>query len=202
MRIIGIRKAVRSRVAARVAWRLTTGLACLLVTSCSSYKSMSVDEKRDLLAEVEEKTIAELVEKRPEVQEELDRSVGYAVFSNRATKIPVIGAGEGIGVVVNNETGDRSYLTFSRLDVGGGLGVREYRLIAIFFDSELLEKLAKGKYEFGAGLEAAVGSSEVSAEGSAGDTKEKSVKYQLSEKGVSATFTVRVAKYSVLDLGA
>ena len=38
---------------------------------------------------------------------------------NTATKVPMVGAGEGIGVVVNTETGERTYLKVSRLDVGG-----------------------------------------------------------------------------------
>jgi len=113
----------------------------------------------------------------------------------------MIGAGEGIGVVVDAETKGRTYLKFGRLDVGGGLGVRAYRLVVIFFDAAAFEKLAKGKYEFGVGLEAGAGSSEVAAGGVAGSKKEKYVQYQLSDKGVSATFTVRAAKYTVLDLG-
>jgi lipid-binding SYLF domain-containing protein len=163
---------------------------------------MPAEEKRALLEEAEERTLVELVEKRPEVRDELDRAVGYAVFSNRATKIPIVGAGEGIGVVVDSGTGERSYLKVGRLDVGGGLGVRQYRLVMIFFDAEALRKLAKGKYEFGAGVEAGAGKSDVGtgAGVTAGSRKEKYVLYQLSDTGVSATFTVRVTQYSVLEL--
>ena len=163
---------------------------------------MSVEEKRDFLAEAEQKTLAELIEKRPETQAEMDRSVGHAVFSNRLAKIPFVGAGDGIGVVFDKNTGERTYLKVQRLDVGGGLGVREYRLVVVFFEEESLKKMAGGKLELSAGAEVGAGKGEVGlgTEGVSGKQKEKFVLYQLSDTGVTATITVRLIRYSVLDL--
>ena len=91
---------------------------------------------------------------------------------------------------------------FGRLDVGGGLGVREFRLVVIFFEEEPMKKLASGKLEIGAGVEAGAGEKDVGtgAGGIAGSRKEDFVLYQLADTGVSATITVRVIRYSVLDL--
>jgi lipid-binding SYLF domain-containing protein len=163
---------------------------------------MSPEEKRTFLAELEQQTLTELVDKHPEAQAEIDRAVGHAVFSNTTTKVPIVGAGEGIGVVVDKNTGERTYLKVGRLDVGGGLGVRKYRLIVVFFEEAPLKKLASGKLELGAGVEAGAGSGDVGtgAGGIGGSRKEGYALYQLSEAGVSATFTVRVIRYSVLDL--
>ena len=189
--------------------RVTVGLAAIvtvlfLAASCSStYSSMTADEKRDFLVDLERKTIADLVDKYPDAEADLDRAIGYAVFSNRAAKIPMVGAGEGIGVVLDSETGERSYLKVGRLDVGGGLGVREYRLVVLFFEHEPLKKLAGGKLEIGAGVEAGAQDKDVGtgAGGIAGSRNEERVIYQLSDEGVSATLTVRAIRYSVLDLG-
>jgi lipid-binding SYLF domain-containing protein len=177
-------------------------VSVLLVISCSSYRSMSVEEKRALLVELEEKTLVDLVEQHPEAEADLDSAVGYAIFSNKTAKIPFVGAGDGIGVVVNTTKEKRTYLKVGRIDVGGGLGVRTYRLVVIFLAEEALEKMASGKLEFGAGMEASAGSKDVGADSGsvAGERKEKYVLYQLSEAGVSATFTVRMIRYSVLDL--
>jgi len=182
---------------------VTMMLLLVFLASCTStYRSMTSQEKRDLLAELETDTLAELVEKRPETQAEVDRAVGHAVFSNRVAKIPFVGAGDGIGVVFDAKTGQRSYLKVGRLDVGGGLGVREFRLVVLFFDEERLKKLASGKLEVSAGVEAGAGESDVGtgAGGIAGSRKETHVFYQLSDTGVSATVTVRAIRYSVLDL--
>jgi hypothetical protein len=70
---------------------------------------------------------------------DLDSSVGYAVISNMAAKVPMVGAGD-------------------HDDLGTGPG------------------------------------------GHASGRNEKRALYQLSEAGVSATFTVRMIKYSVLEL--
>ena len=90
--------------------RRITGPAMLAITvlviSCSSaYRSMSVEEKRAHLEELEHQTLDELVEQRPEAREDLDAAVGYAIFSKTATKVPIVGTGEGLGVVVNKATG-------------------------------------------------------------------------------------------------
>lgn len=113
-----------------------------------------------------------------------------------------MGAGNGIGVVVNNETGTRTYLEVQRFDVGGGLGIRTYRVIMIYFDGAAFGKLASGKLELAAGIDAGAGKTDVGtgAGGIAPARTEKRVTYQLAEAGVSATYTVRLIKYSVLDL--
>jgi lipid-binding SYLF domain-containing protein len=176
----------------------------IAAVACSStYRSMTNQEKKAYLVDLERETLAELVAERPEAQTDLDSSVGYAVISNTAAKVPMVGAGEGIGVVVNTETGERTYLEVSRLDVGGGLGVRKFRLIIIFFDREKLEDLADGELEIGAGVEAGAGDHDdvgTGAGGVAGSRNENRAIYQLSESGVSVTYTVRMIKYSVLEL--
>lgn len=187
----------------RSARPVVVAMTLLLVGSCSStYRSMTAEEKRAYVDELEQTTLAELVEKQPEVQADLDGSVGYAVVANRVAKVPIVGAGDGLGVVFDRETGDRTYLKVGRLDIGGGLGVREYRLVVIFFDAATLRKLATGTLEVGAGVEAGAGESDVGAGsgGAAGSRNDKRVVYQLSDSGVSATVTVRAIRYSVLKL--
>jgi hypothetical protein len=163
---------------------------------------MTVDELRAVLTELESQTLEDLVEMYPEAQEDLDESIGHAVFSNRMAKIPMVGAGDGVGVVFNQRTGQRTYLKVGRFDIGGGLGVREYRLVVLFFDESPLEKLAGGTFQIDAGAEAGAGAKDVGLDASqiARSREKGQVAYQLAAKGVSATFTVRVFRYTVLDL--
>jgi len=175
----------------------------LIATGCATYGSMTVDEKRAHLVELEEKTMVELVESYPQAKEDLENAVGYAIMSNAATKVPFVGGGEGIGVVVDSRTDERTYLRLTRFDVGGGLGVRKFRVVVVFFDEEVMKKLASGKLELGAGAEAGAGSKDVGtgAGGVAGSRNEKRAIFQLSDTGAAVTFTVHLIKYSVLDLG-
>jgi hypothetical protein len=163
---------------------------------------MSSQEKRDFLVELEQETLAELVERYPDAEAEIDSAVGYAVFSNKVAKIPMVGAGEGIGFVFDRTSGDRTFLKVGRLDLGGGLGVREYRLVVLFFDEKKLMELASGKLELGAGVEAGAKDKDVGtgAGGIAGSRKKTHVLYQLSDKGVTATVTIRLIRYTVIDL--
>ena len=50
--------------------------AVVLAAVCSTYRSMPAEEKLAILAEAEKDSLAELVEKLPETQDELDRAVG------------------------------------------------------------------------------------------------------------------------------
>lgn len=181
---------------------MTIFAAQTIVGCASTYRTMTVQEKRDYLLELEAETLAEMIEEHPEAQADLDHAVGYAIFSNTATKAPFVGAGNGIGVVVNTGTGTRTYLKVKRLDVGGGLGVRKFRVIMIYFDEKAFGKLASGKLELAAGIDAGAGKKDVGtgAGGIAASRNNTRVMYQLAEAGVSATYTVRLIKYSVLDL--
>jgi lipid-binding SYLF domain-containing protein len=187
----------------RIAGPATLAITVLVISCSSAYRSMSVEEKRAYLEELEHQTLDELVEQRPEAREDLDAAVGYAIFSKTATKVPIVGTGEGLGVVVNKATGSRTYLKVTRFDVGGGLGTKKYRVVILYFEEAALEKLSSGKLEFGAGVEASSGGSEADSGGgaSAGTRKQDRVVYRLTGSGVSATWTVSLIRYSVLDLG-
>lgn len=204
MRISGVTKSKRHSASTI---RSVPGLSILVAvifvaTGCTTYGSMTVDEKRAHLVELEERTMVELVESYSQAKEDLETAVGYAIMSNAATKVPFVGAGEGIGVVVDSRTDERTYLRLTRFDVGGGLGVRTFRVVVVFFDETLMKKLASGKLELGAGAEAGAGSKDVGtgAGGIAGSRNGKRALYQLSDTGASVTFTVNLIKYSVLDL--
>lgn len=200
------RVGIGSFLGSRDSWvpRLTTAiLLAVMVSSCgSTYRFMSTDEKRSFLLSLEERTLDDLVEKNPAVQSEIDTAVGHAVLSIRLAKIPFVGAGDGLGVVTNTGTGERTYLKVGRLDVGGGLGVREYRLIVLFFEADAMEKLAGGKFELRAGVEAGAKETEIGtgAGGITGSRNKGYVMYQLADTGISATLTVRAIRYSVLEL--
>jgi len=191
--------------AVRVMGLAGVALPFLLVTGCaSSHRSMSIEEKRVFLLELEQETLAKLIEEHPEAKADLDRSSGYAVFSKSATKVPFVGAGDGIGVVFNKANDKRTYVKVQRFDVGGGLGSRTYQVVIIFFSEAALKKLASGKIEFGAGVEASAGRHDevgAGAGGGAGARNENRVVYRLSESGASAMWTVRLIRYSALNLG-
>jgi len=138
-----------------------------------------------------ERAVATLLDTHPETREVMDRSVGYVVIRLSAAKIPWVGTAAGYGVVVNNRTNTRSYIQVSRFEVGGGYGAQTFKVIIVFEDEKLLNKVAAGTTHFAAGADVAAGTSSVDG---AVMTSGKGYKaFRLAEGGAAATVTVRAA---------
>ena len=170
-------------------------LAIFLLTGCASMTATEKDNKRNELDLMAKTAIDGLVEQDAGLQKQIDDSLGYAVVNMKVTKVPVVGAGGGDGVFVNNETGKRIYLTVSRFDIGGGWGARSYKILLLLETQETLDKLQNGTWEYQAGVEASAGTA--AAEGSSGALNEGYTVHILSDGGASATATAQVIRIKV-----
>jgi lipid-binding SYLF domain-containing protein len=166
-----------------------------VITGCSTMTVTEKDQKRSELDAMAETAIAGLIEQDANVKTEMDKSVGYAVANMKVTKVPIIGAGGGEGVLVDKKTNKRTYFTVSRLDIGGGWGARSYKVLIVINTQEILDRLDKDTWEFQAGVEASVG--KAAAEGSSSDLNEGFSVHVLSDGGASATVTARVIRMKV-----
>jgi lipid-binding SYLF domain-containing protein len=164
-----------------------------LCAACASLSPEELAEKRAALDAMGAESVARLIEEQPEAEAVFDEAVGYAVFDVKLTKVPVFGAGGGTGVVVDHRDGSHSYVRVSRLDIGGGWGVRAFKMLIAISDEKVLDRAESGRWKFEAGAEAAVGGA--SAEGGTGDVGDRSFSsYVLAEGGASATVTLRVIR--------
>jgi len=175
-------------------------VASLLLAACSSPPGRVHEEFVAQAAELERRTIADLTEKFPEAAATLDRAVGYAVFANEATKVPVFGRGEGSGVAVDKRSDTRHFLSVTHFDVGGGLGRMAYRLVIVFFDADDFERLRTGTLHVGASIDtAATGKSESSGSAGRGKAdKPKRAVYVFVDSGATATWVVRLLRFKPL----
>ncbi|MBW2218862.1 MAG: hypothetical protein JRF40_05140 [Deltaproteobacteria bacterium] len=166
------------------------------LAGCATLTTAEKEQKRNALDEMAKETIAALVEQDVKIQEKLDDSLAYAVADIKLTKVPIVGAGGGKGVFVDNRSQQRIYFTVRRLDLGGGWGVRAYKVLLVVESQDVFDRLKDGTWEFQAGAEASAGS--VSAEGSSGDLLNTGFSmYVLSEAGASVTVTARVIRIKV-----
>jgi lipid-binding SYLF domain-containing protein len=166
--------------------------ALSLLLGCATLSLEEREAKRTELDEMGEKAVATLLETRPQLQEVFDKSVGYVVVDMTVTKIPWFGAGGGFGVVVNKRTNTRSYIKVSRFEVGGGVGAQKFKVIIVFNEAKLLDRVATGAWHYEAGAEAAVGSA--SAEGAVTKSTKGYQAFKLLEGGAAVTVTVRAAR--------
>ncbi len=168
-----------------------------VMTSCSSMSVSEKDAKRNALDEMAATTIDALAEDDYALQDKLDESLGYAVANMKVTKVPIVGAGGGEGVLVNRRTNKRTYFTVGRFDIGGGWGVRSYKVLLVIDSQEIIDRFQGGVWEFQAGVEASAGTA--ASEGSSGALNEGYTVHVLSDGGASATATARVIRIKVND---
>ncbi len=175
--------------------RISLGaLVIVSATDCAGSHGSKAD-KLEYMANLETETLADLTKQNPEAEKELSDAVGYAIIEQKVVKVPGVGAGGGVGVVVDKETDKRSFLRVQRVDLGAGVGGKAYKLVLVFHDAELLRDVANGKLHTEAGAEAAAKAGGVGggAEGASGQLLKKGYStYVLTDAGVSATATVRV----------
>jgi lipid-binding SYLF domain-containing protein len=184
--------------------RLVALVVSLGFASCVSVPGDTAAEKRAHVDAYADESIALLVKQTPEVQAKIDAAKGYAVIRQSVLKIPIFGGGSGWGVIVEKDTGKRTYVKLRRFDFGGGLGARVTRVIAVLSTPKALEEALDGGFEFNAGAEAGAKAGDVGG-GVAGGAQEsgsgKTV-YVLLDTGASATATVgvlRMSKYGYLN---
>jgi hypothetical protein len=181
-------------------YRISFGLKTLVFVLClallGACTSIPVEQRKDRRSEINreaEETIALLIQKDPEFAEALERSAGYFTFRISSTTVAVVGGAKGIGVLVDKQTGDRTYMNISRIDLGAGLGVRSFRILLLAEDADALERTRNKKYFRGLINEMTVGE----AGGTGQYIKGGLRNFVISDRGASVGVTARLAKVSV-----
>lgn len=170
-------------------------LLSVLLAACSTMSGVEKNTKRSELDAMAVKAIADLIEQDETLRQQIDDSLGYAVANMKVTKVPVVGAGGGEGVLVGKKMNRRTYFTVSRFDIGGGWGARSYKVLLVINDQETIDRMQGGVWTFQAGVEASAGT--VAAEGSSGVLSQGYTVHVLSDGGASATATARVIRIKV-----
>ncbi|NQV31332.1 MAG: hypothetical protein HQ515_01505, partial [Phycisphaeraceae bacterium] len=94
-------------------------LAGILLAGCGPKKSLTLEERRQVVADMETETLARLYEESPGAKEKVAKGAGYGVFTNANVNLLLVAAGGGYGVVVDNATGQRTYMKMAE----GGIGI-------------------------------------------------------------------------------
>jgi lipid-binding SYLF domain-containing protein len=169
-------------------------IAVVLLFSCSTLSPEGEGPAQAELDAMSEKAINALLATKPELQELLDKSVGYAVVNMTITKIPVIGTGAGYGVVIDKRNNTRSYIQVSQFEVGGGMGAEKFKVLIVFSDEKLVDRVVMGTWHYEAGAGAVAGSDSAEAAASNADKDSGYKAYKLTESGACVRVTVRVAR--------
>jgi lipid-binding SYLF domain-containing protein len=168
----------------------------VLASGCGPRGNLTLAEKRQVIKDMEKETLGRLYSEAPQTKEKIRNAAGYGTFSNANVNLIFVSAGGGYGSVVDNSTGERTYMKMALGGVGLGLGAKDYRVVMIFKDRATLSKFLESGWDFGAHADAAAKAGESGGEMSGeGDIISGIDVYSMTETGLALQATLAGTKY-------
>ena len=152
-------------------------------------------QKQEILKKNEE-ILQRLYQAQPKAKELIEKSVGYATFSNFGMKILIAGGGTGSGVVTNKGTNKTVYMNMAEVQAGVGLGIKSFQNIFIFQTETALNDFVNSGWTFGGQVTAAAKyEKNGDAYQDASVVAPGVLMYQLTDSGIAAEITGKGTKY-------
>jgi len=154
-----------------------------------------VQKKEDILKKNDE-ILKHLYKVQPNAKEVIDKSVGYASFSNFGMKILIAGGGTGSGVVISKAGGKPIYMNMAEVQAGIGLGIKSFQNIFVFQTEAALNDFVNSGWTFGGQVTAAAKyDKNGTAYQDATVVAPGVLMYQLTDSGLAAEITGKGTKY-------
>jgi lipid-binding SYLF domain-containing protein len=174
---------------------------CLLMTAAmfggaSVVQAAGKEAQRAEVRKVAQQTLARLYKLQPAAKGAIEKSAGYATFSNFGMKILLAGGGKGEGVAVNTKTKQETFMKMVEVQAGLGFGVKKFRLVWVFETQSAFDNFVNSGWELGGQATAAA---KITGQG-AWAAGAMSVSpgiwlYQLTDDGLALELTAKGTKY-------
>lgn len=152
-------------------------------------------QKEDILKKNDE-ILKHLYQVQPRAKDLIDKSIGYATFSNFGMKILIAGGGTGTGVVINKLSKKPVYMDMAEVQAGLGLGIKSFQNIFIFQTEAALNNFVNSGWTFGGQVTAAAKYDKDGASYQDASVVAPGVlMYQLTDTGLAAEITGKGTKY-------
>ncbi|HCU66279.1 MAG TPA: hypothetical protein DF774_11020 [Rheinheimera sp.] len=175
-------------------WIFFFVLLSALLTGCASHQGKSVSQQRQAIENMRAETLNTLYRQKPYAADTIERSAGYAVFSNANVNLLFASAGGGYGVVHSNN-GTVTYMKMGELGIGLGLGAKDYRLVFVFHTKDALRRFVEHGWAFGGQLDAAAKAKDKGDAIGGEITVDNITIYQLTESGLALQATIKGTKF-------
>lgn len=170
-------------------------LAFLLLTGFGFTKKTEDQERKEIL-EMRDQTLADLFEEAPHARAVLAEAAGYAVFSSLGLNVLMLSTANGDGVLHNNRSGEDIYMKMYSVGGGVGMGVKDFRLVFVFDNEEVMTQFVEEGWQAGAQADAAAQhEDEGDAAALAFDVAPGVYLYQMTESGIALQATIQGTKY-------
>ncbi len=159
-------------------------------------KARKAEKERAAIRDMRSETLQALYRERPETETEVAESKAVAVFSNLGVNLLLVSTAHGGGVIVDTETGEETFMRM--LSVGGGLGIglKDFRVVAIFHTNHAYESFMTEGWDFSGQGDAAA---EAMDQGGSIDLAATIIDgvslYQITENGLALQVTLHGTKY-------
>jgi lipid-binding SYLF domain-containing protein len=177
---------------------LVSAFAALLAPPLHAADSTSAKKaaKQQDIREMSQKTLAQLYAANPGAKAVIEKSIGYAVFSNFGLKLLIAGSNNGTGIAVNNHTKSETFMKMIALQAGFGLGVKKFRVVFVFDSRSAFNNFVNSGWQLGGqSTLAAKNGSKGAAMAGAIAVSDGVWMYQLTESGLAAEITATGTKY-------
>jgi lipid-binding SYLF domain-containing protein len=175
-------------------------LGLTLLTAGLANGKDSPDQEREKIRKMAAATLTDLYKLQPDSKAAVQRSAGYAVFSNMGTNLLLLSTARGGGRAVNSKTNQETFMRMISLGVGVGVGVKDYRVVFVFETERALAKFIDSGWagETQADAAAKAGKSGGAYSGAVMVAPDVWV-YQITKNGLALQLTLQGTKYSKDD---
>ncbi|MBU3622092.1 YSC84-related protein [Polynucleobacter sp. CS-Odin-A6] len=158
--------------------------------------SKTVAEQRQEILKKNDDTLKQLYQAQPKAKELIEKSVGYATFSNFGMKILIAGGGTGSGVVIQKDGAKPIFMNMAEVQAGLGFGIKSFQNIFVFQTKAALNDFVNSGWTFG-GQVTASAKYETNGDAYQDATVVASgvLMYQLTDSGLAAEITGKGTKY-------
>ena len=107
--------------------------------TASTLSPAEVAKQRKEILAMRDATLKRLYKVKPAVRNEIAKADGYAVFVANQANVILLVAGSGEGVLVDNATGQNTFMKMKRLGTGPGVGFKKYKQVLVFKSRKLVD---------------------------------------------------------------
>lgn len=154
------------------------------------------EDRRQNIEAMHDEVMGMLAEHAPAAPDQAKSAPGYAVFSNVGVNVILASFAGGSGVVVDNRSGERTYMHMGSAGIGIGIGVKDFRAVFVFEDPKRMDDFLKHGWDFSGQADAAVKSDDKGGSAELAGTAIPGVRvYQLTKTGLALQATLQGTKY-------
>ena len=160
----------------------------------------SPDEERAKIREMASQTLADLYKLHPAAQGAIQKSAGYAVFSNLGVNLLLLSTARGGGLAVNSKNQQETFMKMLSVGAGLGAGVKDSRIIFVFETDNALARFIDSGWDASGQVDAAAKTKDAGGAYSGATSVAPGVwVYQITKKGLALQATLQGTKYSKND---